>query len=377
MIHAMPSNADFQSAAEIGKVYQSLTEKTLLTDFFLESVSRFIDASVGYLFLTGRDNFLWLEACTDFDKKEAPQNLQEEARRILSQGKPVLMPGAVYVPLVVRNSHLGVGVFCREAGAEPYGREQLDLAFSLACQMASSLKNILLFEENLKMERLAAVGQTTGMVMHEIKNIMQLARFAYDFLERGIQTKSEKMLERGAFNIQKALKQMEGFAMDMLSLTKDYQLEPENVNLGELIRELEQDLSEKAKFRNIRLEFEVAENFPEVQADGRSLYRALLNLAKNALEACDKADAYVRVKVRSRDEMTYEITVEDNGQGMTPEAKARIFEAFFSTKGKKGTGLGVMIVDKTVKMHQGQLRIESELNVGTVFSLILPKKIKK
>ena len=81
---------------------------------------------------------------------------------------------------------LGVAVFVR-AEAPFFVREDLDLAVGLAAQMAGSLKTLLLFEENLKMERLAAVGQTTGMVLHEIKNIMHFyqLRFVYhkiDFL---------------------------------------------------------------------------------------------------------------------------------------------------------------------------------------------------
>jgi len=68
--------------------------------------------------------------------------------------------------------------------------------------------------------------------------------------------------------------------------------------------------------------------------------------------------------------------IEDNGQGMSAEVKARIFEAFFSTKGQKGTGLGLMIIDRTLKMHHGEIRVESEEGKGTTFTLTLPKTLQ-
>ena len=62
---------------------------------------------------------------------------------------------------------------------------------------------------------------------------------------------------------------------------------------------------------------------------------------------------------------------------MSEEVKAKLFEAFFSTKGKRGTGLGLMVVARTVKMHQGTVRVESQLGVGTQFILTLPNRFPK
>jgi signal transduction histidine kinase len=62
---------------------------------------------------------------------------------------------------------------------------------------------------------------------------------------------------------------------------------------------------------------------------------------------------------------------------MTEEIRAKLFEAFFSTKGKRGTGLGLMVVARTVKMHQGEVRVESQPGVGTKFILILPRTFLK
>jgi signal transduction histidine kinase len=111
-----------------------------------------------------------------------------------------------------------------------------------------------------------------------------------------------------------------------------------------------------------------------VQGESRSLYRAILNMVKNAIEAADKKDAFIKIRARSVSNEDYEIVVEDNGQGMTEEVKAQIFSAFFSTKGERGTGLGLMIIDRTVKAHNGQIQLDSEAGKGTKFTLTFPKK---
>ena len=67
------------------------------------------------------------------------------------------------------------------------------------------------------------------------------------------------------------------------------------------------------------------------------------------------------------------LVVEDNACGMSEEVKAKLFEAFFSTKGKRGTGLGLMVVARTAKMHQGTVKVESQPGVGTKFILTLPR----
>jgi signal transduction histidine kinase len=171
---------------------------------------------------------------------------------------------------------------------------------------------------------------------------------------------------------------MDGFIWEMLSLTKDYELEPEKVDLSGILAELQSDLAERAEGYHIELDFKTDPGFPDVEGDGRSLYRALLNLVKNAFEAFQsKENARIRIRAKIKDSDHYELTVEDNASGMTDEIRAKLFEAFFSTKGKHGTGLGLMVVARTVKMHHGTVNVESQPGVGTRFTLTLPRAFVK
>ncbi len=365
---------DFQAAAEIGKVYNSFIDKKLLCDFFLESTSVFIGAEKAWLFLAGNNDKLWQEADSGGD---APADIAATAQRTLHDGKNLLEKGEAYIPLIVRNSALGVACFSKNGSAEKFNEKDVALASDLTSQLAASLKNIFLFEDNLRMERLATIGQTMSAVMHELKNILQLASLSHEFLKIGLKKMEGKSLERGAAGIEKALKEMDGFTYEILSLTKDYKIQPQPIELQKLFDELRADVLPKAEQWQVKLDFTADPSLGTVYGEPKSLYRAILNLVKNAIEVCDKEDkSYIRITAKPLDAERYEIRIEDNGKGMSDEVKARIFQAFFSTKGEKGTGLGLLIVDKTIKGHYGDIRVESELGKGTSFIITLPKVIK-
>lgn len=361
---------DFKGANEIGKIFNSFMDKKLLCDFFLDSVLTFISARSGFLYLVGSSEQLFLESHTA-DDVPSPQ-IQSRLQAIYHKGQPVAERNVLYIPLIVRNRAIGIAVFLKPSEDESYSEKEFSLAMDLTYQMAGALQNILLFEENLKMERLAAIGQTTSMVMHELTNILQLAKLADECLRRGLDGKNEKFLQKGLQGLHKALKEMDGFAYEMLSLTKNYKIRPVKMNLPNLVKELEHDLEDKARQAKVKLDFQ-AEEALEVDGEPRSLYRALLNLVKNAIEASDKDEAFIQIRARSLDSYDYEIKIEDNGQGMPEEVKAQIFQAFFTTKGEKGTGLGLMIIDRTIKAHQGKIQVESERGKGTTFVLTFPK----
>ncbi len=363
---------DFRSAHEIGKIYDSLTEKGALCDFFLESVCNFIHAEKGELYFVGKDDQIWMEAQCG-GPAEIPESVRSAVQTAVLEGKPVKDNKMILVPLIVRNSIVGVGRFERNSQSEAFSEKELELAFVLASEMASSIKNVLLFEQTLQMERLAAVGKTMGMVIHEMKNIIQLAKFSEEWLRKGVTEHSQRHLERGMEWMNNFLKEIEGFVYEILSLTKDYQIVPQKTDLRKLLVQLQEDLTPRAKDAHTQLDFQIDRDFPrEVDSDFQSLYRALLNMVKNALEASDKEDAYVRIRVKSADTDHYQIVIEDNGIGMSDKVKAQLFQALMSTKGEKGTGLGLMIVERTVKALKGAIQFQSEKGKGTQFTFTFP-----
>ncbi len=117
----------------------------------------------------------------------------------------------------------------------------------------------------------------------------------------------------------------------------------------------------------------------EVSMDPRSLRRAMVNLISNAIDACifDEETTkkwLVSVRTLRQKDSIISFTIEDNGVGMDDEVKKHLFTSFFSSKGAKGTGLGLLVTRKLVEEHKGEIEVESTPGVGTVFNVRMPYK---
>jgi len=360
----------FQSAHEIAKVYHALADRESLQGYFLQSASSLIGSAKAALYYAGKDEKLWLEIRDGFSDGDIPK-LMAIAEGVQASGKPYLHKDWLALPLVTGTACLGVACLQKSQG-DFFSNEDRDLGVSMSMEFANAVKGIRLLEENLRMARLAAIGQTSSMVVHELKNILQLARLSEEMLEMGVKQNNTKFIQMGNQKIRHALKEMDGFIWEMLSLARDQKLETQSFGYVSLFTELAEDLQTKAKASSAILQWNVPEGFPEVHADRKAVSRALLNLVKNAFEA-RKGDAItVTLSVTALDAEHYQIKVEDNGQGMTEETRARLFQAFYTTKGERGTGLGLMVVEKTVSLHSGKIEIESTLGEGTRFLITLP-----
>ncbi|MEQ8822482.1 MAG: ATP-binding protein [Sumerlaeia bacterium] len=109
---------------------------------------------------------------------------------------------------------------------------------------------------------------------------------------------------------------------------------------------------------------------PKLQMDPEQIHQALLNIAKNAMEAIDKPEGRIVLRTALKSDHV-QIEVEDNGCGIPPEDRLAIFEPYHTTKAH-GTGLGLMVVFRIVSAHQGALGLDSEVGEGTVFKIALP-----
>jgi signal transduction histidine kinase len=118
------------------------------------------------------------------------------------------------------------------------------------------------------------------------------------------------------------------------------------------------------------------DTLPEVWLDPEQIHRCLLNLVTNAIDACAEMgpeEHAGEVILRSRNGGgTLEYLINDNGCGMDEETQAKVFQRFFSTKGSRGTGLGLMITKKIIDEHGGTIELQSEWKKGTRFTIRLP-----
>jgi signal transduction histidine kinase len=166
---------------------------------------------------------------------------------------------------------------------------------------------------------------------------------------------------------------LKDLVLDMLTYAKEREPELMPCNVNELVESVGKLSAAESERRGVALDCRPADDFGEVMLDGRAIKRCLLNLIGNATDASEgRLDPRVVLETRKVNENTLCISVSDNGCGIAEEDMARLFQVFFSTKGSKGTGLGLAVTHKIVSEHGGRIHVESTIDEGTTFSIYLP-----
>jgi signal transduction histidine kinase/pSer/pThr/pTyr-binding forkhead associated (FHA) protein len=254
--------------------------------------------------------------------------------------------------------------------------DHLSLAIALAHQAALAIEDTRFYQAMLQAERLAAVGLTIAALSHHIKNILHNLQWGSRMLKDGLVQKDEAMAQQGWSMVENNQRKIQDMVQDMLSYSKEREPDIKDVNLNALVAEVIELTSPGAQRHGIELVSELAANLPICPADREALHKALLNIVGNALDAVEQAEKK-RVVVATAVEETGDwvrIEVRDNGPGIPPEKVAEIFRPFVSTKGGKGTGLGLPVSRKILREHGGDIVVTSTPGQGCVFALRLPLK---
>lgn len=169
--------------------------------------------------------------------------------------------------------------------------------------------------------------------------------------------------------------------MDLLSYSKEREPEYEVCRPNEIINDIRELLKDNAGESKIEIIPDFDDTIGEVIMDGSIIHEALLNLASNAVDAClfdEDMSKNWQVKLKTEMEPGHVIKFEisDNGAGMDREVLQKLFTSFFSTKGHRGTGLGLMVTRKLIEEHKGTIDVTSRLHEGTTFIVRLPYEVK-
>ncbi len=232
-------------------------------------------------------------------------------------------------------------------------------------------------KELLKAERLATIGQTVAGMAHGVKNILHGFKGGSYLMEVGFKNDSTEKLKAGWQMIQKNIRHTSELVMDLLSYSKEREPEYESCNPNEIVEDVCQVLGENAREHDVSLGMELDASIGRVGMDIRSIHSTLMNLASNAIDACIYDDVpgkshrvWLKTALENGNAVRFEVG--DNGMGMDDEVQDKIFTSFFSTKGHKGTGLGLLVSRKLIEEHGGSIEVESEPGEGTTFIVKVP-----
>ncbi len=217
-------------------------------------------------------------------------------------------------------------------------------------------------------QRLSAIGKLTGRVAHEIKNPLNSIALRLEMLRARLSEESEESAEEFQV-LSEEVTRLDRVVRTFLDFNRPVELAPVEVDLNAEVQEIAAFLGPEAELRQVTLEVSVPPEPVLVRMDRDLLRQALLNIAMNGVEAMDSGGT-LRLQVE-RATGLQRIRISDNGPGIPPDLRARIFDLYFTTK-KSGSGIGLAMAFRAAQLHGGTIEVDSELGQGTTFTMTLP-----
>jgi len=221
---------------------------------------------------------------------------------------------------------------------------------------------------------LAILGETSAGMSHSIKNILCGLEGGVYVLDSGLQRGKEDRVRSGWEMVKNNVAKVSELVKGILYASKEREPEYKECDPGRLLTEVCELYEATAGSEGIQIVREFEKEMGNCLLDPAGIHSALSNLVYNAVEACRASDlAGHRIAVSGRVEgglLLMEVT--DDGYGMPKEVERKLFNRFYSTKGSKGTGLGLVITRKVIEEHGGTIRVESEPDRGTSFFIEIP-----
>jgi signal transduction histidine kinase/pSer/pThr/pTyr-binding forkhead associated (FHA) protein len=274
-------------------------------------------------------------------------------------GGPDEVVGVIYIDSSVRNY--------------TYSVDQLRLLTAIGAQAGLAIQNAQLFQQGLQAERMAAIGETTAALSHSIKNILQALRGGADVVEMGLRASNVQQAVKGWRIVDRNLERIYNLTMNLLAYSKPRQPQLQLVNPRTLIDECLELIAPSANDKGVMAVADVDKDLPSVPVDPDGVHQVLMNLLSNALDAVEPRSGLIKVSCRYEPEKKQTVfEVVDNGPGIPDTMRAHLFELFHSTKGNRGTGLGLAVARKIIDEHEGTISVRTAPGEGTAFVVRLP-----
>jgi len=238
-------------------------------------------------------------------------------------------------------------------------------------RMASELQKAYVelrqtFEQLLQAERLAALGELSAAVVHEVRNPLAAIKGAVEIIEDALPPDSPR--REFAEIAKQEVDRLDRLVKEFLRFARPPKPATAPADINEIVNSVGSLIEQRAVLQNVRIELRLGSNLQLVTVDSEQIKQVLLNLAINALQVMPEGGA-LQFRTSRADEAVV-VEVEDEGGGIDPAIASRIFDPFFTTK-EKGIGLGLSVCYKIAQQHGGLLTV-SNTNSGAIFRLAIP-----
>ena len=225
-------------------------------------------------------------------------------------------------------------------------------------------------------QELVLLGQAMAGMAHYIKNIVTGLEGGIFVVEEGMSGNDEKLLQEGWEMVRRNIKRVTKLSRDQLYCSRERPPEKREMRPNTLVCEAVRLFRDKAAQNDVELHVELDQRVGAAVLDPDGFHNMLTNLLSNAIDACafDTTKDRHWVSVKTVLDPTGELVLEvsDNGQGIPKDMCSEVFVEMFTSKGRTGTGLGLLVIYRVVCAHGGHVNMLSDEDVGTVFTIIIP-----
>jgi len=283
---------------------------------------------------------------------------------------------ALVAPLRVHRRVIGALNVNRIRVREAFSPVQTEMMSLIASASAEAIENARLRQKQLESERVATIGMTVLGIGHYIKNLNTIIQVGQKLMDNAIRNRTWEPVEAAWGTIRRGTDRMTNLALDLLDFARPKEPKREPTDLNELARAALEEVRPSADHFLIEVRFMPADE-ARVPVDKSQAHRCLLNLLTNAVDAMPEGgtltvETRVMEETKARPGRYCVITVSDTGGGIPDDILQKIYQPMFSTKGSRGTGIGLAVTRKIMEEHGGRIEVETSPGQGTSFTLHFP-----
>lgn len=365
----------------------------------LEHASIYIynEASRNFIFNAARNNFKIMNSGHPIPENSAMvQYLKEEKKPILyeqiKQRAEDRKDGhfndiytamksynaVLVIPSFIEDRLLGIFLLGQKRSGTLFSEDDLAAFSILANQAGLAMENLKSFEQMkraqerlFQAEKLAYIGQLASSVVHEIRNPLTAIKVFVEYLPHKFRSQDADFLKRFEEVIPREIGRIEKMVHELLDLAKPKRLNSVETHISSIVKNTLELLKDNFQLNKIEVEYECLAKNDNVLCDPEQIEQVVLNLVLNAVDAM-KGGGRLSVKISSGPDQIL-LSIKDSGCGIAKEQLKNLFTPFQTTK-KQGVGLGLIITQEIVKLHGGEIKVESEIGQGSEFIITLPVK---
>jgi len=272
-------------------------------------------------------------------------------------------------PLRTERQVFGVIYLDTRSPGRRFSERDLELLRAVGNEVGLAVENFRLRQEKVHAERLAAVGQAIAGISHYARNILQGLEGARDLVPIALRERNLRELAELWQELDARLDLLADLVLNMLNYSRTGRLERITFCPNTATRQVVELMALRAQRNGGVIRLELDQAVQPITMDKAAFQRALTNVVNNAIDAAPGAQVDVATRWEGR---RFSVTVRDRGPGIHPALHEKVFEPFFSTKGARGTGLGLAVSRKLIEEMGGTITLESAPGAGASFVISLP-----